>query len=295
MSIKYLVIAGGGPTIFKSLGVVQRLIKDKYIHVCDIESIYGSSAGAIIGVLISLNYDHDTLYDFMIKRPWNDVFNITIDKIFDAYSKKGIFDENTIQKCFKSLLDAKSIPLDVTLEEYYNTYSKIELHFFTFDINHFVLEDISYLTNPTLPLLTAVKMSCGLPILICPTFLDSKCYIDGGIICNYPLKFCIESGKKECDILGLQNEYTKTKINIVQESTLLEYIVNFLYKLIQNMNADNNNNDKCSIPNEIILEANLMTLDSLTSSINDADARKSLFRTGEEVAIEYMKSRSILL
>ena len=98
MSIKHLVIAGGGPTIFKSLGVVQRLIKDKYIHVCDIESIYGSSAGAIIGVLISLNYDHDTLYDFMIKRPWNDVFNITIDKIFDAYSKKGIFDEKTIQK-----------------------------------------------------------------------------------------------------------------------------------------------------------------------------------------------------
>ena len=290
MPIKHLVIDGGGPTIFQSLGVIQTLIVNKYINITDIESIYGSSDGAIIGLLISLNYEYDTLYDFMIKRPWKDVFNIKIDKILDAYSKKGIFDEKTIEKCFKSLFDAKNIPLDVTLEGYHQQFSQIELHFFTFDINNFVLEDISYLTHPTLHLLTAVKMSCGLPILICPTFIDNKCYIDGGIVCNYPLKHCIGSGKKENEILGLKNEYTKTQIYIDHESTLLEYIINFLYKLIQNMNADNNHT--LSITNEIMLEANLMTLDSLTSSINDMEARKHLFKKGEILANEFIQKQN---
>ena len=150
------------------------------------------------------------------------------------------------------------------------------------------MEDISYLTHPSLQLLTAVKMSCGLPILICPTFIDDKCYIDGGIVCNYPLKYCIGSGKKESEILGLKNEYTKTKICIDHQSTLLEYILNFLYKLIQNMNADNNNT--VSITNEICLEANLMTLDSLTSSINDIETRKKLFKKGEDIANEFIKN-----
>lgn len=288
MTIKHLVIAGGGPTIFQSLGVIQTLEMHKYINTSDIESIYGSSAGAIIGLLISLNYDRGTLYDFMIKRPWKDVFNIKIDKILEAYSKKGIFDEKTIEKCFKSAFDAKNVPLDITLEAYHQNFSQIELHFFTFDINNFVLEDISYLTHPSLQLLTAVKMSCGLPILICPTFIEGKCYIDGGIVCNYPLKYCIGSGKKESETLGLKNEYTKTKICIDHESTLLEYILNFLYKLIQNMNADNNTT--LSITNEICLEANLMTLDSLTSAINDIETRKKLFKKGEDIANEFVKN-----
>jgi predicted acylesterase/phospholipase RssA len=288
MTIKHLVIAGGGPTIFQSLGVIQTLEMHKYINISDIESIYGSSAGAIIGLLISLNYDQETLYDFMIKRPWKDVFNIKIDKILDAYSKKGVFDEKTIEKCFKSAFDAKNVPLDITLETYHQNFSQIELHFFTFDINNFALEDISYLTHPSLQLLTAVKMSCGLPILVCPTFIEDKCYIDGGIVCNYPLKYCLGSGKNESEILGLKNEYNKTKICIDHQSTLLEYILNFLYKLIQNMNADNNTT--LSITNEICLEANLMTLDSLTSSVNDIETRKKLFKKGEDIATEFVKN-----
>ena len=149
MTIKHLVISGGGPSIFQSLGAIQTLEANKYINRSDIESIYGTSAGAVLGFLISLNYDFETIYDFMIKRPWKDVFNMKIDNILAAYSKKGIFDEKTFVKCFRSLFDAKNIPLDVTLKDYYDEFSKIELHFFTFDINSNVLcliEDVILLS-----------------------------------------------------------------------------------------------------------------------------------------------------
>lgn len=285
MTIKHLVIAGGGPSIFQSLGAMQTLELNKYINKSDIESIYGTSAGAVLGFLISLNYDCETIYDFMIKRPWKDVFNMKIDNILAAYTKKGIFDEKTFEKCFRSLFDAKNIPLDVTLQRYYQEFSKIELHFFTFDINTFSIEDVSYLTHPELRLLTAIQMSCCLPILVSPVFIDNKCYIDGGIVCNYPLKYCIESGKLESEILGFKNEYTKKEVSIEESSTLLEYIINFLYKLIQNMNADN---IATLAINEITLEANAMTVETLKNTVNDINVRKQLYEKGEQMAKEHI-------
>jgi predicted patatin/cPLA2 family phospholipase len=183
------------------------------------------------------------------------------------------------------LFDAKNIPLDITLQRYYQDFSKIELHFFTFDINKFAIEDVSYLTHPDLRLLTVIQMSCCLPILVSPVFIDNKCYIDGGIVCNYPLKYCIESGKLESEILGFKNEYTKKEVSIEESSTLLEYIINFLYKLIQNMNVDS---IATMTINEITLEANLMTVDTLKNTINDINVRKQLYEKGEQIAKEHI-------
>ena len=41
-----------------------------------------------------------------------------------------------------------------------------------------------------------------------------------------------------------------------------------------------------------MLEANLMTLDSLTSSINDMEARKHLFKKGEILANEFIQKQN---
>ena len=224
MTIKHLVISGGGPSLIQTLGAIQHLEKNKFVDLNNIETIYGTSAGAIIGTLICMKYDWETINDYVIKRPWQDVFKMNVEKIFEAYTKKGVFDSKTFEKCFKPLLDAKDISMTVTLEEFYK-YSKIELHFFTFEINDFKVEDISYLTHPKLPLLTAIQMTSGLPVLITPICIDDKCYIDGGIICNYPLNYCVESGKNVNEILGFKNKYEDTNSRINSESTLFSFAI----------------------------------------------------------------------
>ena len=134
--IKHLVISGGGPTMIQTLGSIQHLEETKFIDINNIETIYGTSAGAIIGVLICLKYDWTTLRDYIIKRPWQEVFPVNIQNIFDAYTKKGIFDDKTVIKCFKPLLDAKDISLNISLKDFYER-SKIELHIFSFEVNAF--------------------------------------------------------------------------------------------------------------------------------------------------------------
>jgi predicted acylesterase/phospholipase RssA len=100
----------------------------------NIESIYGTSAGAIVGILICLKFDWETINDYIIKRPWQDVFPIKVQNILDAYAKKGVYDVKTIEKCFKPLFDAKDISLDINLIDFYNL-TNIELHMFSFEVN----------------------------------------------------------------------------------------------------------------------------------------------------------------
>lgn len=284
MTIKHLVLSGGGPIMIQILAAIQELEHNKYLDRNDIETIYGTSAGAIVGVMISLDYDWQTLNDYIIKRPWQDVFPIKVQNILDAYTKKGIFDKKTIEKCFKPLLEAKNIPLDITMEDFYKL-TEMHLHIYAFEINEYKIEDISHKTHPKLPLLTAIQMTCAIPVLMTPVFVDNKCFMDGGIACNYPLHFCIESGHIPDEILGFKNKYDEDTTTIHSESTLLEYVLYFLFKAIFSVNVQY---IQPCIKNEVILDTNYLNFDTLRMSISNIDVRKELFEKGKQSAIRFL-------
>ena len=288
-SIKHLVISGGGPTMIQTLGSIQHLEENKFIDINNIETIYGTSAGAIIGVLICLKYDWTTLRDYIIKRPWQEVFPVNIQNIFDAYTKKGIFDAKTVIKCFKPLFDAKDISLNISLKDFYE-YSKIELHMFSFEVNTFIVEDISYLTHPELSLITAIHMSCALPVLLSPICDNGKCYIDGGVTCNYPLKNCIESNKNIEEILGFKNQYdnNNNKNQIDSNSTLLDFITSFLFKLVHSISS--NNSTQSSITYEVICNADFLTISTLKSALYSMETREKLYVSGIEFATKFLSN-----
>ena len=284
MPIKHLVISGGGPTLVQALGAIQYVEQQKFIDLSNIETIYGTSAGAILGTLICLKFDWETINDYIIKRPWHEVFPINIQKIFDAYTKKGIFDIKTIEKIFKPLFSAKDLSLDISLQDFYE-YSKIELHFFAFDINDFKIEDISYKTHPNISVIMALQMTCSLPVLVAPVCIDNKCYIDGGIVCNYPLNKCLELYNED-EILGIKNQYDKNDSNRVDSnSTMLDFLMSFVFKMIQNMDTGGK---QTVIKNEIICKAVFLSIDYLKTALYSIDVRKELFNSGIEFAKEFL-------
>jgi predicted acylesterase/phospholipase RssA len=289
MNIKHLVLSGGGPTLLQSLGSIQYLIKEKKINIENIETIYGTSAGAILGAFLCLKFDNETIYDYMIKRPWHNIFPITVQDILDAYTKKGIFDSKTVEKCFKPLFDAKDLSLDITLEDFYN-YSKIELHVFTFEINNFVMEDISYKTHPKLALLEAIHMSCSIPVLVTPVCLESekKCYTDGGIVCNYPLKYCVENATNQDEILGLKNIFNNCDTNkIHSDSTLLDFLMSILFKSIYNLSVDNT---QPSIKYEITFDVISMNIENFQNALNSSEKRIELYESGVDISKQFLST-----
>jgi predicted acylesterase/phospholipase RssA len=284
MTIKHLVFSGGGPSMIQSVGCLQHLTVSGYLAMENIESIYGTSAGAIVAVIVCLKYDWQTISEYIIGRPWNELFSVKVQGIFDAYTKKGIFDQITIEKAFKPLFDAKDISLKITLAEFFE-YSGIELHFFTFEINEFKMVDISHKSHPTLPLMRALHMTCSIPILMTPVCLEGKCYIDGGIICNYPLKYCLDRGISDEEVLGFKNQYDDITNHIHLESTILDFILCFLFKVIQSMSLDR---IQPSIKYEVLCCTNFLSIETIRTAMSSMDARRTLYQSGIDAAIKYL-------
>ena len=285
MNIKHLVISGGGPSMLQYISAIQHLNENNIIDLNCIESIYGTSAGSMVAVLLGLKYDWETLNDYIIQRPWHELFHFKINYIFDAYKKRGIYSKNIIEKAFKPLLDAKDISIDVTLKDFYE-YSKIEIHFFSFEINHFKTEDISYLTHPNISLIDAVIMSSSIPLLFTPVIIENKCYIDGGVCANYPLKYCLDTGKNEDEVLGFCNQYDCQQKNYIDsKSTLLDFVLCLFFKTFDNLSS-NLINPK--IKYEIVFDTKYINLQYLKSAITSMEVRKELYQKGTQTAKDFI-------
>jgi len=280
--IKNLVISGGGPSMVQTLGVLQNLEEKGFFERKAIQTIYATSAGALVALLLSLHFDWETIYDYIIKRPWQDIFPIQVQSLLDAYTKKGLYDRNVWVKCCRPLLDAKDISLEITMKEMYET-TGIELHFYTFEINSFEMVDVSYRSHPELSLLTALHMTCALPIVICPVFYEEGCYIDGGFMCNYPMRYCLEDGREEGETLGIKNVFSVESDSgsdkIVGESTLLDFITKFVFKSLYMLSTDRL---QPVIKNECVCIANPVQFDYFRKALTCMDTRKELWEKGRE-------------
>jgi predicted acylesterase/phospholipase RssA len=295
MTIKHLVISGGGPLGFRYLGSLEKLEQEGFWNVSNIESIYGTSVGSIIGAFICLKYDWETLNKYIIERPWHDAFKVNPKQIFDSYYNKGLFDKKLAEIMFKPLLEAKDLSLNITLKEFYE-FSKIDLHIFTFELHKFQTIELSHLTNPDLSLLQALTMSSSLPGIFMPTIIDNCCYIDGGIMCNYPLTQCLRDHALKDEILGIKISFNKetenfANVEVTAESSLLEYVmcmsINSMNYIRDSVKMDNiENTVRCYV------NKNPLTLDSLQESIRSQELRRNLIKIGEEDALGFLANIS---
>lgn len=292
MTIKHIVISGGGPTGLKSLGALQHLERADFWKIENIESLYATSAGAIIGLLMVMKIKWEYINDYIIKRPWHEVFDISINQIFEAFSKKGLFDEKVIEIFFKPFFNAIDLSVDITMRELYE-YSKIDFHVFSLEMNHFEMIDVSHQSHPDLKVFDAIHMTIALPLVITPRCVGDKCYVDGGVVSNYPLNYCIQnnniSDEKLGEILGVRNNYDNDEnaiTNIVNnESTILDYITIFINKLVMNVDTEPK---QVKIPNEVRYKTQNLNFAFLKSTISSSEEREKLLKDGIDAAESFL-------
>ena len=223
MVIKHIVISGGGPTGFLSYGAAKHLAQHGFWSHDNIETIYGTSIGSLIGAMLCLKHEWDTLDDYIIKRPWEKVIVGSLE-MFELFAQKGMAKMKLLDDIMQPLLESKDLTIGITLREFYE-YSRISLNVFTIDLNKFEKVHLSHATHPDLPLMDAIKMSCSMPVLFQPIVRDGCCYIDGGIMVNYPLRECLETVKcPASEVLGLRNVWCNPNEGIGTHSTIVEYL-----------------------------------------------------------------------
>ena len=286
MVIKHLVLSGGGPTGFLTYGAARFLSKEGFWDISNIESIYGCSIGAFMGVVFTLGYEWEWLDDYFVKRPWDKIVDISITDIFKVYEKKGILDITFVEKAIGPLLTAKDIDMDITLKDFYD-HTQIEFHLFSMDINteEITKIDLSYKTHPNLSLVKAIYMSMSFPSFFQPICEDGHCYIDGGLCTNYPLQDCINQTEcKEDEILAFKNEWGNfyNKHIVSNESTLIDFILVLMRKMQRAIDSEPH---QINIKNTVrcLLEgADVIEYESWVETLNNETKRAKLISLGSE-------------
>ena len=281
--IKHIVFSGGSTIGISGYSFLKESHKAGYWNIQNIESMYSTSIGCIFCLMIALQFEWEVLDDYILKRPWHNVFKIDIFAIIQSLKTSGILGKKIIEDTFLPLFKAKDLKLDITLKELYEI-TKIDFHLYTVQINPIVLIDISHTTHPDWSVLEAVYCSCCLPVLFIPYEKDNHTYVDGGMIANYPISSCYNNVLHKDEILGIYIKFKKDNIEISSEFTLFNYLLNLIQNLIDKISIKN---EDISIPNEIIIEADSMSFYKIYLVASSMEERVQLFNQGIELWKNY--------
>lgn len=289
--IRHLVLSGGGGAGWAFYGALRESNKAGFWDIKDIKTTHGVSVGAIFLTFIATvdkigweDYD-----DFCVKRPWETVLELSIDKLLNVYSKVGICDRNTVENIVSPLLRALELPLNVTLKEFHE-FTGIESHIYATNLDEYELVDFSWKTHPDWMVVDVLYCSCALPILFRPNIVDGVCYVDGAFLCNYPLEQCLKMAEDPDEIFGMNSVRASTPDNEpkTEYSNLLEYIGDIISKTMVKLS----NKFDTKIRHEI--EISNMSGDALRSVYNTLKTRESRAAKVQEGADAWTRYQSTL-
>ena len=291
--IKYLVISGGDISFFSMLGTIKELIKKKdFFDINKLEKIYGTSAGSMIGFLLSLKLDYQIIIDYFINRPWEKLLKFNSSDLLNLYNSKGLIDKELFYEVYLPLLKSCSFDENVTLLELFN-YSNIELNIYATKMNDISLRCFNHIETPNLKVLDALFMSSSLPILFKPNKFEDCFYTDGGFNCQFPIDFCYNENKDKSKILGIHSvSKKKSTIEFNDDDNILYFYSKLLIKIInsQRIKYENNVNDK-SI-NKIFVYSDWFTIEDFIDTINKKETRKNLIEKGLHAAKVFLDYKS---
>jgi NTE family protein len=203
---KNLVLEGGGVRGLAYAGAFSVLEKKGILQ--QIENVAGSSAGSIAGMLVCVGYTANEIDSLMLELPIQK-FNDGKGGIFGKYKrfkkKYGIYKGVAVENWLQQLVQNKTGNPLLTFEDLQNlslTKSEYKKFYCTgTNISKQQLEVFSFSTTPKMPIALAVRISSGVPLYFEPIALDNNLqrvtkkdtsvfvnyYVDGGMLCNYPI------------------------------------------------------------------------------------------------------------
>jgi predicted acylesterase/phospholipase RssA len=280
-NIRHLVLSGGGIWGFKTLGALRAAEELQLLDISKLETIYCTSVGSMIGILLSMKFDLLTIQEYIIKRPWQHVWGINMNNILNIFQTRGIYQNTVIIEYLSPFFKALDYPTDITMQQLYEK-TGIEIHIYVTELNHFQSVDICYKTHPDWLVIDAIYTSCCVPILFSPLIKDNKCYIDGSLVMNYPLKKCINDNDNKDQILAILLTYEmniKPFVGTLSEtSSFIDFIMNLIQRFFQSRFFFSDMS--CKIPHELRMSSPEFTIDFVNLCINSQDKRREIIQEG---------------
>lgn len=232
-----LVLGGGGIHGFAFIGGLRYLeknyrsnparpVRDQFGHVI------GTSIGALIGLMVVLGYTVQEMEEECLRFDFDTLAEEL--KSLDALKltqKYGLNTGDLLSDQIKQIIRRKTKNGNITLLEMYNDWSnQTRFDAIAVNVNQSKSVALNHLTEPSLPVHKAIRMSVSVPLLFYPVKHDGHYYIDGGVLSNFPVHFV---APEECckRIVGFRIVPESTS----DVSTFQSYITSIVYSVLTEM------------------------------------------------------------
>lgn len=243
-----VVISGGGLKGIGFLGALQCL--SDLGHLQNVHTYIGTSIGAIIGYLIGIGY---TPIEIMVILHTEKTMETLIQAMDVTYltTHGGILNFCIFQDVLEQLT-IKKIGHLINMHQLFIEHGK-RVVCCTYNMTLKQVEYIDHLSHPTMPCITALRMSSNLPFLFFPYHYNNCLYVDGGIYDNLPVSQVGDTAKAialyidqpvESQSHGEPRDYSKT-FNIM--NYLFEILHIPIYHLQTTMTTPESNIDMVGI------------------------------------------------
>lgn len=104
MTIEHIVFSGGGHNILVMFGAISYLKNKGYLDFSKVKTVDATSAGALLAFTFMVGADDDDIEKYLIERPWEKVFDVTPEVIFQTFESKGLFDIRVIEQIMDPIM-----------------------------------------------------------------------------------------------------------------------------------------------------------------------------------------------
>jgi NTE family protein len=200
--IKNLVFEGAGIRGIAYAGAIKKLEEKGMLH--DVERVGGTSAGAIIALLLSLGYTADEIQTIISNtsfKKFNDGQFFFLGGIHRMKKYYGWYRRKQFEKWLDALIEQKTGDANISFEEFHRKGYK-DLFITGTSLDQQKLIVFSYDQFPKMRVKDAVLISMSIPLYFEAVFMNGDgsiiyhpkekkglhVMVDGGIIANFPIR-----------------------------------------------------------------------------------------------------------
>jgi len=237
-----LVLSGGSLKAISFIGCLKYL--EEIGQVKNLQSLIGSSAGAIFSFLIALGYNSTEITkefkDAILKYK---EYDIDIDRLINIYEYIGIDDGSFFENLCRSWLKKKLNCDTITFIDFAKQTGK-NLVICASNIVNRKETYFSLDTTPNMCVLFALKASIAIPLVFTPVILKTDkeyaIYVDAGLFNNFPLDYLKKSVLQ--NTLGIKISYNPVIPENLNLFNYLNLIMDATFDKLNQKNDDDVDN-----------------------------------------------------
>lgn len=255
--IDTIVISGGGIRSIAVIGTLKYLEQNNIL--LSIKKYAGSSAGAVLVLLLNIGYTPSEIYDSIFSQKSSMVYDNFIKIPYNLLVNYGLFSGVKIADYLSELIVKKGFDKNTSFKQLYEKTGK------TIVLTGSSLTDrdtyyFNHHNTPEMKVIDAVRISIGIPLFFTSVkyTIDniSHVFVDGGMLNNFPLYYfdiCDSMGKYILTCKELTVEKIKDDKLIKVNFKNIDYKENVIGIMLiddnETRDVDNFYNDKTIITN----------------------------------------------